>query len=36
MTLSIDAAGNLLVESTRPDFQGGGGPITTKMTYKKN
>jgi hypothetical protein len=36
MTLSLDASGNLLVESTRPDFQGGGAPITTKMTYKKN
>ena len=36
MTMSLDAAGNLVVESTRPDFQGGGGPITTKMTYKKN
>jgi hypothetical protein len=36
MTLSLDAGGNLLVESRRPDFQGGGGPITTKMTYKKN
>jgi hypothetical protein len=35
MTLSLDAAGNLIVESTRPDFQGGGAPITTKMTYKK-
>jgi hypothetical protein len=33
--LSLDAAGNLVVESTRPDFQGGGAPITTKMTYKK-
>ena len=36
MTLSLNAAGNLVVESTRPDFQGGGGPITAKMTYKKN
>jgi hypothetical protein len=36
MTLSLDAAGNLVVESTRPDFQGGGAPITTKTTYKKN
>jgi hypothetical protein len=36
MTLSLDAAGNLVVQSTRPDFQGGGAPITTKMTYKKN
>jgi hypothetical protein len=36
MTMSLDPAGNLAVESTRPDFQGGGGPITTRMTYKKN
>lgn len=36
MVMSLDPSGNLLVESTRPDFQGGGAPITTKMTYKKN
>jgi uncharacterized protein YdeI (BOF family) len=30
--LSLDPAGRLVVESTRPDFQGGGAPITTKMT----
>ena len=36
MVMSLDASGNLLVETTRPDFQGGGGPITTKTTYKKN
>jgi hypothetical protein len=36
MVMSLDADGNLLVETTRPDFQGGGGPITTKATYKKN
>src|SRR5215217_7025536 len=35
MAMSLDASGNLVVVSTRPDFQGGGGPITTKMTYKK-
>ena len=35
MSLSLDGSGNLLVESTRPDFQGGGGPVTTKATYKK-
>ena len=35
MSLQLDAAGALVVESTRPDFQGGGGPVTTKMTYKK-
>ena len=36
MVLALDPAGNLLVESTRPDFQGGGAPVTTKMSYKKN
>jgi hypothetical protein len=36
MTLSIDPSGNLIIDSVRPDFQGGGGPITTKLTYKKN
>ena len=35
MSLSLDAAGALVVESTRPDFQGGGAPVTSKMTYKK-
>jgi hypothetical protein len=35
MKMSLDASGNLLVESTRPDFQGGGAPVTTKATYKK-
>ena len=35
MALSLDAAGNLVVVSTRPDFQGGGAPVTTKATYKK-
>ena len=34
--LSLDSSGNLVVESTRPDFQGGGAMVTTKMTYKKN
>lgn len=33
--LSLDDAGNLVVETTRPDFQGGGAPVTTKATYKK-
>ncbi len=28
--------GTLMVETTFPDFQGGGGPITTKATYKKS
>jgi hypothetical protein len=36
MVISQDAAGTLGLEATRPDFQGGGGPITTKATYKKN
>lgn len=36
MVISLDASGNLIVESTRPDFQGGGAPITTKATYKKS
>src|SRR4051812_8699499 len=36
MILALDPSGNLLVESTRPDFQGGGAPVTTKMSYKKN
>lgn len=35
MTMALDAAGNLVVESTRPDAQGG-GPVTTKVSYKKN
>jgi hypothetical protein len=36
MVLALDPSGNLLVETTRPDFQGGGAPVTTKMSYKKN
>jgi hypothetical protein len=36
MVMSLDTTGNLVAEYTRPDFQGGGAPITTKMTYKKN
>jgi hypothetical protein len=35
MALSLDPSGNLIVVSTRPDFQGGGSPVTTKATYKK-
>ena len=35
MALSLDASGNLVVVSTRPDFQGGGAPVTTKTSYKK-
>jgi hypothetical protein len=34
-TYSLDASGNLIVESTRPDFQGGGAPVKTTATYKK-
>lgn len=34
MTLTLDAAGNLVVEATGPG-RGGGPPTTTKMTYKK-
>jgi hypothetical protein len=33
---SLGADGSLLIESTRPDFQGGGGPVTSKATYKKS
>ena len=29
------ANGTLTIDSTRPDFQGGGGPVTEKLTYKK-
>jgi len=32
-TLGTD--GTLTVDATRPDFQGGGAPITTKLIYKK-
>lgn len=34
--LSLSAEGALVVESTYPDFQNGGGPVTTKATYKKS
>ena len=34
--LSLDADGSMITESTFPDFQGGGGPITAKATYKKS
>src|SRR5262245_60349525 len=33
---SLTADGALATETTVPDFQGGGAPITTKATYKKN
>ena len=36
MVMALDSSGNLVVETTRPDFQGGGAPITTKTAYKKN
>jgi hypothetical protein len=36
MVLALDATGALVVETTRPDFENGGAPITTKTTYKKN
>jgi len=32
---TLGADGTLTVDSTRPDFQGGGAPITTKLVYKK-
>ena len=32
----LTADGALVTETTFPDFQGGGAPITTKATYKKN
>ena len=35
MRLSLEG-GNLIVETTRPDMQGGGAPITTKVAYRKN
>jgi hypothetical protein len=35
MALSLDAAGNLVVDSTAPG-RGGGAPTTTKTTYKKS
>jgi hypothetical protein len=33
---SLTADGALATETTFPDFQGGGSPITLKATYKKN
>jgi hypothetical protein len=33
---SLTADGSLATETTFPDFQGGGAPITMKATYKKN
>jgi hypothetical protein len=34
--VSAAPEGTMIVETTFPDFQGGGGPITTKATYKKS
>ena len=34
--VSAGPEGTMVVETTFPDFQGGGGPITTKATYKKS
>jgi hypothetical protein len=34
-TWALNTDGTLLVETTRPDFQGGGAPVTSKATYKK-
>lgn len=33
---SLATDGTLTIESTRPDFQGGGAPTTVKATYKKS
>jgi len=34
--VSAGPDGTMIVESTYPDFQGGGAPITAKATYKKS
>ena len=34
--ISAGPDGAMMVETTFPDFQGGGAPITIKATYKKN
>ena len=34
--VSAGPDGTMVVETTFPDFQGGGGPITRKASYKKN
>jgi len=34
--VSLGADGSLVVDSTFPDFQGGGAPITMKAVYKKS
>jgi hypothetical protein len=33
--VSLGADGSMIIESTFPDFQGGGAPITAKAIYKK-
>jgi len=33
--VSAGPEGTMIVETTFPDFQGGGGPITSKASYKK-
>jgi hypothetical protein len=33
---SLETDGTLVIESTMPDFQGGGAPTTSKATYKKS
>jgi hypothetical protein len=33
--VSAGPDGTMIVETTFPDFQGGGAPITRKATYKK-
>jgi hypothetical protein len=32
---TLNADGTLSVDATRPDFQGGGAPVTSKAVYKK-
>ena len=34
--ISSGPDGTMIVETTFPDFQGGGGPITSKASYKKS
>jgi hypothetical protein len=33
--ISAGPDGTMVVETTLPDFQGGGAPITSKASYKK-
>ena len=32
---ALNADGTVTIDSTRPDFQGGGAPVTAKLVYKK-